>query len=99
MSVITQLPVATCEAGPDSPAGVYPITISGGVAQNYEFKYKAGTLIVELNPDAIREVKNLNNGAFDIYKTDGTLVRQQTNTLQGLEKGVYVVNGKKIVVR
>ena len=99
VSVITQLPVATCEAGPDSPAGVYPITISGGVAQNYEFKYKAGTLTVELNPDAIREVKNLNDGAFDIYKTDGTLVRQQTNTLQGLEKGVYVVNGKKIVVR
>ena len=99
VSVITQLPVATCEAGPDSPAGVYPITISGGVAQNYEFKYKAGTLTVEMNPDAILEVENQKQHTFDVYTTDGRLVRTQTTTLQGLDKGVYVINGKKIVVK
>lgn len=34
---------------------------------------------------------------FDVYTVDGKLVRQNTTTLQGLNKGVYVVNGKKIV--
>lgn len=46
--------------------------------------------------DGIMQV--LSNGkAFDIYTVDGKLVRQNATTLQGLNKGVYVVNGKKIV--
>ena len=35
----------------------------------------------------------------DVYTTDGRLVRRQATSLSGLKKGIYVVNGKKMVVR
>lgn len=35
----------------------------------------------------------------DIYTTDGRLVRHQATSLSGLPKGVYIVNGKKEVVK
>ena len=35
----------------------------------------------------------------DIYTTDGRLVRRQATSLSGLPKGVYIVNGKKEVVK
>lgn len=37
--------------------------------------------------------------SFDVYTTAGVLVRQQTTTTQGLPAGVYIVNGRKMVVK
>jgi len=37
--------------------------------------------------------------AMDIYSMDGRLVRKQVKTTNDLKKGVYIVNGKKQVVR
>ena len=45
-SVLTSEPTARCEATKDSPSGTYPITLSGGSAKNYEFKYQNGVLKV-----------------------------------------------------
>lgn len=36
---------------------------------------------------------------FNIYNIAGTVVRRQATSLQGLRKGVYVIDGKKIVVQ
>lgn len=36
---------------------------------------------------------------FDIYTTDGILIRKQTTTAAGLKTGVYIVNGQKVVVK
>ena len=44
--VLTELPVIECEAAFMPEAGEYPITVSGGEAKNYEFKYEQGTLTV-----------------------------------------------------
>ena len=33
----------------------------------------------------------------DVYSIDGQLVRSKVNNLNGLPKGVYIVNGKKYV--
>ena len=33
---------------------------------------------------------------FDVYDLKGNLLRSQSQTLRGLPKGIYVVNGKKI---
>ena len=44
--VLTELPVIECEAASMLEAGEYPITVSGGEALNYEFKYEQGTLTV-----------------------------------------------------
>ena len=45
-SVLTKKPTATCSATPSSEAGKYPIIVSGGEAQNYEFTYVNGELTV-----------------------------------------------------
>ena len=35
----------------------------------------------------------------DVYGVNGVKVRSNTHSLEGLSKGVYVVNGKKYVVK
>lgn len=54
------------------------------------FNYDGTTGINEINA-AGESVKN-----YRVYNTNGQLVG---NSLNGLHKGVYVVNGKKIVVK
>ena len=39
-----------CDAGPNPDAGVYPITVSGGDAANYELEYVDGVLIIDKAP-------------------------------------------------
>lgn len=43
---LTQAPAAICQASPTSPVGDYPITLTGGNAQNYDFTLMNGTLTV-----------------------------------------------------
>ena len=95
-SVLEEVPVATTTATVASPVGEYPVTISGGKAKNYDFLYVDGVLVVT-ESDAIRTI-NSNGEAFDVYAVDGKKVRQQTKTLKGLPKGIYIVNGKKISI-
>ena len=45
--VLINKPTATTQATVDSDAGVYPITISGGVAANYDFLYAKSNLTIE----------------------------------------------------
>lgn len=47
---LTVLPVATTTALPSSPIGTYPITVGGGVSNNYSFVYQSGTLTVVRTP-------------------------------------------------
>ena len=51
--------------------------------------------------DGMTGLENLidNDRSFNVYTPSGMLVRRQTTSLQGLPKGVYLVEGKKIVVR
>lgn len=93
-SVFTQLPVATTTATSSSQPGEYEITISGGEAQNYAFTYVPGTLTVK-QTDAIHAV-SISRPA-DVFTLDGRKVRANATTLQGLPRGVYVVNGRKVV--
>lgn len=36
---------------------------------------------------------------FNIYSIDGKLVRQNSDSKVGLEKGIYIINGKKVIVK
>ena len=36
---------------------------------------------------------------FDVYNLQGVMVRQNVNTLNGLQKGIYIFNGKKVSVK
>jgi len=60
-SVLTQQPTVTTEATTDSPAGTYPITVSGAEAANYDISYVEGTLTVEeanIEPTDISQLDN-----------------------------------------
>lgn len=37
--------------------------------------------------------------AMDIYSIDGRLVHKQAKSMDGLERGIYIINGKKHIVR
>lgn len=47
----------------------------------------------------ITTISNAELGRYNVYTTDGALVRSNAHTLEGLQQGVYIVNGKKIIVR
>lgn len=70
-SVITTLPTISTAATKTTNVGDYPITVSGGVATNYEFVYEPGVLTITKAPlsakvnDATR-VYGLQNPAFTI---------------------------------
>ena len=36
---------------------------------------------------------------FDVYSVDGQLVKQAATSLEGLSKGIYIVNGKKMIAK
>ena len=96
-SVLLKKPVATTTATKDSPAGEYVITVSGGEARNYELTYVSGKLTVTV-PSGIENLMKAGK-AFDIYDVSGRKVRRQATTLDDLPGGVYVIGGKKVVVR
>ncbi len=95
-SVLTKKPVATTTATKDSPVGEYEIAVSGGAAQNYELAYQNGILtVIEATGMTTASVEN----PVDVYTTQGHKVRTKTTTLEGLPKGLYIVNGRKVVVK
>lgn len=95
-SVLTKKPTATTTATKDSPVGTYDIVVSGGEAQNYELKYQNGVLTVT-ESTRISEVSV--KDPADVYTLQGYKVLTKAMTLEGLPKGVYIVNGKKVVVK
>ena len=90
--VLTQQPVVSCEATPDSPAGEYAITVSGAVAQNYEMTYVAGTLTVVAS-DAIAGI------AADTDKDDAAYDLQGRRIKAPMRKGIYVTSLRKKIVK
>lgn len=55
-SVLSEKPVASTTATPNSNVGTYPITVSGGSAKNYTLNYKDGVLTVNKAPLSARVV-------------------------------------------
>lgn len=45
-AVLTKQPAVSCSATPESPAGAYPIIVSGATAQNYDITHVNGSLTV-----------------------------------------------------
>ena len=95
-SVLSVKPTAITAATKDSPAGVYDITVVGGSASNYTFKYVSGKLTVNVSAAVSGATKATD--PFDVYDIYGKKVLQSTTTLDGLRKGIYVVKGRKLIV-
>lgn len=48
---------------------------------------------------AIEDVHVSPQGSFDVYHINGMLVKKNAIDLNGLDKGLYIINGKKYVVK
>ena len=95
--VFTSYPEVSCEATSKSEPGEYVIYVTGGEAPNYELIYTDGMLTIDPKT-GIDEVIAA-GGTFDIYDLNGILVRQKAKSFDGMEKGVYIVNGEKYIVK
>ena len=94
-AVLTTKPIITCEATSESVSGRYEIFVSGAEAQNYDISYQSGWLIIEVTQGITGIV--VDDQAFDVYNTQGHKVRSSATSIKDLPKGVYIINGKKIM--
>ena len=74
---------------------VIPSKVSYGGADYTVTEIEERTFTTEADLSAIATVDAATPVAFDVYTLRGMLVRRQTTTLQGLHRGLYIVNGKK----
>lgn len=98
VDVLKALPEAYCEATPASPAGEYPIMISGGEADNYQFRFMKGVLKVVPDPTGIHDIM-AEQQPMDIYTLDGRRIAQGITSLKGIPAGTYILKGKKLIVK
>lgn len=83
----------------DAP-GKYTIEVSGAEAKNYKFNYSPAVLTVKSTANGINSTsRNATTATFDVYSLNGTCVAKGVTSLKGLAKGVYFVNGKKLIVK
>lgn len=94
--VLTTKPVATCDAQADSMAGEYVITVSGGEAKNYTFTYVNGKLTVK-SVEGIMAVTFAK--PVDVYSLSGRKLRSQVTAVNDLPRGVYIIEGRKVVLK
>ena len=94
-NVLLSKPIVSTTATQDSPIGDYLISISGGEAQNYEFEYSNGILTVIQKNNIISA--NANSQQLKVFTTTGK--RMNVSSLKSLPRGIYIVNGQKIVIR
>ena len=75
-TAFTTRPVASTTATKASPAGTYPITVSGGAAGNYALTYTSGTLTITEKPDVTPLIaKYIDNPTFE-----GTTITEGVTT-------------------
>ncbi|MCR4921271.1 MAG: hypothetical protein K5945_06130 [Bacteroidaceae bacterium] len=97
-SVLDAEPIAQTEATKESPVGEYLITIGGGAAANYSFEYVYGILAVKAG-SIVETIRRANPASYDIYDLQGRKIDLSKLPDGKLPKGIYVVNGKKVLVR
>ena len=95
-SVLIHKPMVVTDATKDSEIGEYVISVSGGEAQNYEFQYVNGVLTVTESTGINDFVAS--GRSFNVYNLQGRrVIHHKSTSLDNLPKGVYIINGKKMV--
>lgn len=70
-----------------------PSSLSAAKSMNTVFVGEGGSVT------AIDDVHVSPQGSFDVYHINGMLVKKNAIDLNGLDKGIYIINGKKYVVK
>lgn len=53
----------------------------------------------EFDLSGVNDITYIPEGSFDVFSIDGILVRQNASDLDGLPRGIYIVNHRKVIVR
>ena len=59
---------------------------------------KSYKMVRIINTSGINTIAN-NGSEFDVFSANGQMIRKGTNNLIGLPKGIYIVNGRRVVVK
>ena len=103
-SVFTQQPTFSCEATTSNTPGEYNIIVSGADAQNYNIKYKAGTLTINPAEAVTVTAKSYTreygetNPVFAYNTTGGTLNGTPTLTCEATAAspaGIYTITASR----
>lgn len=68
----------------------------------YKSEQQPVSIFSQQTSESVREALNVKSGQVDVYDVRGQLLKSASDShtaLHGLPKGVYVVNGKKLLVR
>ena len=76
--------------------GDYPITVSGGEAPNYQWRYKSGTLHVLAVVTGIDQVTSDTAVDQPVYTIDGRRLGTSTSRLA---PGIYIRGKRKVVIK
>ena len=90
VDVLLTQPVITCEATKDSPAGEYPIVISGATAQNYDITFVNGVLTIEGSSGI--DTATAASPSTVLYDLQGRRIDGQ------LRKGLYIDRQRRRVI-
>ena len=96
--VFSVQPACKTEATQESPKGTYEITVDGAEAENYSFTYVAGHLSIT-TPAGVLTIRSDGKAPGDIYTLMGVKVRCKHESIDGLPTGVYVTNGRKVLIK
>jgi len=99
VAVLAPAPVPATVAGPVSPVGTYPITLSGGSAQNYALVLVSGTLTVTKADQSITfdalPAKTYGDPSFSVAATASSGLAV---TFTSLTPGVITADGTTVTI-
>ena len=100
VSALTTLPTVTTTATTNSPAGTYPITVSGASAANYDITYVNGTLTITDDTAVTDAIIELSADCESTYCSNHDLDFSQTNDIRAyIASGYYPQTGCVLLVR
>ena len=95
-AALTTQPTVSCEAEDTNTPGRYLIVVNDAESPNYEISYVAGWLTIEPVSTGISSWTN-DGEPVDIYDANGRKVRHNATSIEDLPKGIYIINGKKVI--
>ena len=91
---------ATIEQSYDEEKKVLTITVKGNDWSEENLNQHVYAVTFNENGTGINEVEATTADApFDVYTLSGVKVREAATDLNGLPRGIYIVNGKKVAVK
>lgn len=91
--------IGSVEAGTTAFADPSPLPGQHEYAVSAVYAEGESKLVAVEVATGIGSMEAAESAAVDVYSADGRLVRKAAKSLDGLRRGVYVVGGKKVVVK